>query len=234
MEIEEQSTEVKRQNRSLLPPKEKISLFQGYFIIIILSLISIFFFPMIGSTVGIQFNLPTTAAGWTVYIISKAAMVLINILIFDQFVKQAKVNVKDNEHYKFAAAAFEDTIHQDEKLLYPKEYFARLYKSKGIKVTLSTLLSVVGLSQAILSFDIITMLTSIFTVGMGAIFGWITMVNVESYWTEDYYKLALKYLEEKEGGSSLKEEPVNTEIELPPPLPLPMNVGSNEVASTRS
>lgn len=179
--------------------KEKLKLYSGYFIIGILSLISIFFLPMIGSSIGLGFNFPITAAGWLVWSVSKLAVILINMLLFDQFVKQAKINIKDNENFLAAQAIFNE-LHgeEEEKLLYPKQFLSKLYRSKGSKVFITTALSVVALSNAILTFDWVTMLTYTFTVVTGIIYGWITMATVETYWTEDYYKLALKVQKENQ------------------------------------
>ena len=173
--------------------KEKLKLYQGYFIIFILSLISIFFLPMLGSTVGLAFALPTTAAGWVVWIVSKLAVIMINMLLFDQFVKQAKINIKDNPNYIAACRIFDELSPlSEEELLEPAEYFSKLYRSKGTKVMLTSALSVVALSNAILTFNWVSMLTYLFTVVTGLVYGWITMATVEDYWTEDYYKLALR------------------------------------------
>ena len=54
---------------------------------------------------------------------------------------------------------------------------------------ISSILGVFGLTQAILSFDWVAMLTYFFTVVFGLVFGWITMNEVEYYWTNTYYKL---------------------------------------------
>ena len=195
--------------------KEKIKAYQNYAIIALLSIISIFFLPMVGSGVGLAFNIPTTAAGWLVWITSKLAVILINMLLFDQFVKQAKINIKDNPNYLAAAEIF-NTLETEEsqKLLYPKEFFKRLYRNKGTKVFFSSLLSVIAFSNALLTFDWISMLTYLFTIITGCIYGWITMINVETYWIEDYYKLALKEQKiqiEKQNQIQISEEEIKND-----------------------
>ena len=183
--------------------KEKIKQYQGYFIIAILSMICIFFIPMMGSSVGVKFLIPTTIAGWVIWIVSKLAVILINMLIFDQFIRQGKINVKDNPNFLKAQAIFNQLeTPEEEHLPTPREYFGRLYRSKGIKLFLSSLLSLVAFSNAILSFNWVTMLTYLFTIVVGIIFGWINMLEVENYWTDTYFKLALKI--EKENFSEEK------------------------------
>ena len=173
--------------------KEKLKLYQGYFIIGILSLVCVFFLPMLGSSVGLAFAFPNTWAGWFIWVVSKLAIVLINMLLFDQFVRQAKINIKDNENYVKAQSIFDALETPEEEYLPgPNEYLHRLYRSKGTKVMITSALSVFAFSNALLTFNWITMLTYLFTVTTGIIYGWITMLSVEDYWTDTYYKLALR------------------------------------------
>ena len=186
--------------------KEKLKLYQGYFIILILSLISIFFLPMLGSTVGLAFAFPATAAGWVVWTVSKLAVIMINMLLFDQFVKQAKINVKDNPNYVEACRIFNQLSPLgEEEILDPATFLSKLYRTKGTKVMATSALSVVALSNAILTFNWISMLTYLFTVITGLVYGWITMATVENYWTEDYYKLALRKLKTSETKNNSEE-----------------------------
>ena len=57
--------------------------YQNYIIIGLLSALSIFFLPMLGSSIGLGFILPNTPAGWIVYVATKLCIVVINIMIFD-------------------------------------------------------------------------------------------------------------------------------------------------------
>ena len=171
--------------------------YQNYIIIGVLSLISTCFLPMLGSKLGIGFNIPDTKAGWIVWILTKLCIVLVNILIFDQFVKQAKVNVRDNEQFKKAEEILNNVGDEDEEEILPaKMYISKLYKKKSISLTITTILGIFGLSNAILTFDWVSMLTYLFTIVMALIFGWITMNEVEEIWTDKHYKYALKIQKE--------------------------------------
>lgn len=172
-------------------------LYQNYIIIALISLIAVFFLPMVGSEVGLEFRLPNTVAGWTVYIITKVAIVLINILTLDQFIKQAKVNVKDDVKFKEADAYFNEKA-EEEEWLTPTQFLSRLYRNKMITTTINSILGVFGLTSAVLTFDWVSMLSYLFTVVIGLIFGWITMNSVEEYWKNDYYKLMLRDKKKKE------------------------------------
>lgn len=184
--------------------REKFKVYQNYVIIAILSLISILFLPMLSSEVGIGFNLPNTVAGWIVYVLTKLSIVLINVLMLDQFIKQAKINVSEDKNFKEANEYFnENDEEKDEVILTPKQYIGRIYRRKMISTAMSSILGVFGLTQAILSFDWVAMLTYIFTVVFGLVYGWIIMNEVEYYWTNTYYKL---YRREKKKCLSMTEK----------------------------
>lgn len=170
---------------------EKVKLYTYYIIIGIVSMIALVFLPMVGSTVGLGFNLPNTAVGWIVWVATKLIISVLNILIFYCFMEQAKVNVKENTKYKEANELLQK--HQDKKERLPrspKKWTASQYGKKGTTIFFSTILASIALTQAILTFDWITMLTYLFTIIMGLIFGVIQMKNAESYWTEEYYAYA--------------------------------------------
>lgn len=169
--------------------KEKWRLYQNYIIIGILSMISVFFLPMLGTEVGLGWKTPNTAAGWIVWLLTKLSIVAINIMLLDQFIKQAKVNVRDNSNFIEADAWYTLQLSDEEEYLpMPKEYLGGLYKKKGITNVITSTLSVFGLTSAILTFDWVSMLTYFFTIVFGILFGWITMNNVEEYWTDTYYR----------------------------------------------
>ena len=58
-------------------------IYQNYIIIGLLSLISVFFLPMLGSEIGLGFNVPDTTAGWVVWTLTKVCIVVINKLLLD-------------------------------------------------------------------------------------------------------------------------------------------------------
>lgn len=166
--------------------------FQYYVIIGVISLIALFFLPMIGSEAGLQWNLPTTFVGWCVYVISKLLVATINILIFHCFVQQARVNIKDNEKYLEAQRILAASKINLEIPRAPSEYMHTIYGKKSVTIFVTTLLSAIGLTQAVLTFDWISMLTYFFTILMGLIFGVIQMNETEQYWTEEYWCYAKK------------------------------------------
>ena len=105
--------------------------------------------------------------------------------------QQAKVNVKDNENYKRARDIL---IKQKEKEILPKspnKWNSQQYIKKGSTIFITTGLSTIALTQAILSFDYVSMLTYLFTIVMGLIFGILQMKTAEEYWTDEYLQYAL-------------------------------------------
>ena len=170
---------------------DKVKQSLNYIIIGIVSLIALVFLPMLGSTVGLGWNIPNTTVGWTVWVAVKLIVATLNVLIFHCFMQQAKVNVKDNENYKRAR---EILVKQKEKEILPKspnKWNSQQYIKKGSTIFITTGLSTIALTQAILTFDYVSMLTYLFTIVMGLIFGILQMKTAEEYWTDEYLQYAL-------------------------------------------
>jgi uncharacterized membrane protein len=183
---------------------DKVRQWLYYFLIGIISFISLVFLPMLGSSADLGWNLPTTAAGWAVWVVTKLIVSVLNVLLFHCFMEQAKLNVKDNEKYK---AAF-DMLYKIAPKVYkprsPKQWNKRQYLTKGITIFAFTALSTVALTQAILTFDYVSLLTYLFTIVLGVIFGIIQMKKAEVYWTTEFYDFAVTFHEQHKEES--KEE----------------------------
>ena len=173
-----------------------------YIIIAIISFITVAFLPMVGSTVGLQWNLPNTTVGWIVWAVTRLVISIINVLLFYSFMEQAKLNVKDNERYKEANEILLKSKKKEHEPKSPSKWQAEQYGKKATKIFLGSAMSVVAFGQAILSYDWVSMLSYIFTLAMGLIFGIMQMKKAETYWTTEYYAYALKKqeseLEEKQ------------------------------------
>ena len=170
---------------------DKLKQWMYYFIIGLISLISLFFLPMLGTEIGLSWNIPNTTVGWIVWVVTKVIVAVINILIFHCFMCQAKVNIKDDSNYKKARDIL---IHQKVKEVQPKSprrWNVEQYGKKGIAIFLASALSTVALTQALLTFDWVSMLTYLFTIIMGLVFGILQMKTAEEYWTGEYLEYAL-------------------------------------------
>ena len=184
-----------------------------YIIIAVISLISVVFLPMVGTTLGLGWKLPDTTAGWVVWGASRAIVATINVLLFHSFMEQAKLNIKDNEHYKEAREILVKVKKKEHKPKSPAQWNAAQYGKKGTTIFLSSAMSVVAIGQAVLSYEWATALAYLFTLGMGIIFGIMQMKKAETYWTTEYYEYALmrKRMEEEQQIAEQSEQTQKTE-----------------------
>lgn len=193
----------------------KQSLKQGmyYIIIAVISFISVVFLPMLGSTLGLGWKIPDTTAGWVVWGASRAIVATINVLLFHSFMEQAKLNIKDDEHYKEARDILVKVKKKEHKPKSPAQWNAAQYGKKGVSLFLASAMSVVAIGQAVLSYDWSTALAYLFTLGMGIIFGIMQMKKAETYWTTEYYEYALmkKRMEEEQQIAEQSEQTEETE-----------------------
>ena len=193
----------------------KQSLKQGmyYIIIAVISFISVVFLPMLGSTLGLGWKIPNTTAGWVVWGASRAIVATINVLLFHSFMEQAKLNIKDDEHYKEARDILVKVKKKEHKPKSPAQWNAAQYGKKGVSLFLASAMSVVAIGQAVLSYEWATALAYLFTLGMGIIFGIMQMKKAETYWTTEYYEYALmkKRMEEEQQIAEQSEQTQKTE-----------------------
>lgn len=211
MDEEKKEDEQIEQNRDSV----KQSLKQGmyYIIIAVISFISVVFLPMLGSTLGLGWKIPDTTAGWVVWGASRAIVATINVLLFHSFMEQAKLNIKDDEHYKEARDILVKVKKKEHKPKSPAQWNAAQYGKKGVSLFLASAMSVVAIGQAVLSYEWATALAYLFTLGMGIIFGIMQMKKAETYWTTEYYEYALmkKRMEEEQQIAEQSEQTQETE-----------------------
>ena len=169
---------------------DKIKQWMYYFIIGIVSMIALCFLPMIGSNVGLSWNLPNTFVGWIVWLTVKVIVAVLNILIFHCFMLQAIINIKDNEKYKEAREILRLTEQKDFTPRSPAAWNRQQYRQKGITIFITSALSTIALTQAMLTFDWMAMLTYLFIIIMGLIFGIMQMKTAEDYWTDEFWQYA--------------------------------------------
>lgn len=166
---------------------EKYRLYKNYAIIGIISVLLLGFLPFIGSEVGLAFVLPTTAAGWIVYITTKLIVATANILIFYCFINQGKFNIRNDERYIAALQKLGEISPESKPIpLSPIQHYRRVYRAKGTTLFITSILGSMALTQAILSFDANTFLTYLFTLIAGLIAGALQMESEEVFWTEEF------------------------------------------------
>lgn len=170
---------------------DKFRQYKNYGIIVVLSLFCLFFLPFLQSEVGVGFKFPDTTAGWVIFVTNKLLIAGVNMMILYCFCSQGKYNVRN--HPRFIEA--NEILIKDlsEKVNIPKsprEHSRDVFGKKGVTLFLTSVLSTVALTQAVLSFDYVTMLTYLFVLSSGVIFGIIQMGYEETWWTEDYWRYA--------------------------------------------
>lgn len=176
-----------------------------YGLIFVLSMITLFAVPMLGSEAGLAWNIPNTVVGWVVWIISNIAASVLNVLMFHSFIKQGKVNILEDPAYIEACNLLQSNkIAEADVPLSPKEWHAKQYKSKGISLFISTLLGTIGLGQAILTFDGAKFLSQVIVLLMGLVFGVMQMKSTEEYWTVEFLAYAKQKVKEKEEAEKLE------------------------------
>lgn len=179
----------------------------NYIIIGIISFIALVFLPTIGSSAAVGIILPTTIAGWAVWITTKLIVAVINILIFHCFVMQGRDTAKETDEYKEAQKILKIiNPKQKTKILAPEIWTAREYKTKGLTIFLTSAASVFALSQAILTYDWISMLTYLFVIIFGIVFGILEQRKVFDKWSVGYLEYANFLLEEKQEEQREEEE----------------------------
>lgn len=169
---------------------DKVRQWMYYFIIGIVSFIALVFLPMIGSDVGLGWNIPNTVVGWVVWITVKIIVAVLNVLIFHCFMLQAKINIKEHPKYVEANEILINCKQKEWNPRSPQIWNRQQYQMKGTTIFITTALSTIALTQALLTFDWMSMLTYLFTIIMGLIFGIMQMKNAEDYWIDEYWQYA--------------------------------------------
>ena len=180
--------------------EKKVQDYLYYFMIAIISLCAMFVIPCFGSTVGMEWNFPNSVAGWIVFITSKLTVAIVNILIFHGFIKQSRINIRDNPNYLEAMKILNDV---GRKAYTPRslaEINKKEYGHKMIAIFISSIFSAFSFSQAILTFDITSLISYSITVLFGIIFGLLEMKKYEDYYTHEFVDYA-KYVQEKQKGT---------------------------------
>ena len=82
--------------------------------------------------------------------------------------EQAKLNIRENENYKNANKILANIKDRDKKIPRgPNKWNRQQYSKKGTSIFASSFLATVALTQAILTYDWVSMLSYIFTIIMG-------------------------------------------------------------------
>ena len=186
-----ETTEVK-------PVKEYVRLYIYYILIAVISLLSVVVFPIVGagSSFDVKSALPNTFEGWLIWSIIRVMIIVLNMLIFTNFLQQAKLNVKDNENFKKAQNLLQKFNSKSYNPKSPKEYLGHMYLTKGVFLAVSTFASLFAIGNAILNYDYMLLIATAFTVILSIVFGIMSMKKVEVYYCYEYLDFAEKLVED--------------------------------------
>ena len=167
--------------------KKRFKDLSGYFLVGIVSLLSVVVVPLLGTDFGTTIVIPNTWGGLAIWLCTRFTVVVVNLLIFDAFIKQAKINVKDDERYKSALLKL-NTIKEEAGIIprSPEKFNKQQWRKKGTSLAISSILSSFLLTECIVNFDLTNFLTYLFTIGGAVAFGYLTMMNNEDYWTTEF------------------------------------------------
>ena len=121
------------------------------------------------------------------------------VMLFYCFNQQAVLNIKNDERYIQANEKLGKVdIKKEYKPRSPREYNFKLYFGKGTSIFLSSILSTFALSQAVLTYDWISLLTYFIVILFGIIFGVISMYSTMDYYTLEFPLYAEMVTKKKE------------------------------------
>lgn len=155
-----------------------------YVLIAIMSFIALAFLPMLGSAIDVGWGFPQSTAAWMLWVGTRLAVSLLNVLIFHCFVKQGDLNTRKNQARLDAEKKLNCLKDKEHAPMSPSHFFRKEYGKKIPMLFLSTVLSLIAFGPAILAFDIITFTTYLTTVVMAVVFGILEMKKVEDYYIE--------------------------------------------------
>lgn len=185
----------------------------AYFIIIgLISLLVVFIPPLfmgcLASDIGLAF--PKNAPGWILWAIMNGSTAIANISLLVLFKLQAKKNCRNDPNFKRANEILNKLAGKKEVFIprSPKKMDATDYLVKIIAVTVTTLTASITLTSLILSFDWMTLLSCLVSTIITLCISWVTMINNEIYWTEEYVLYA-EMIEKQASRKAAKEETQN-------------------------
>lgn len=188
--------------------REQLKLYTYYILIAILSLLSVIVFPILNSTADISDTFPKDPTGWVMYCLIRVLVVVMNMLIFSNFLQQSKLNVKDEENYKRANQILGRCKPKDYHPRSPKQYLTKEYTVKGAFLVVGTVASLFVIGNAIINYDYMLLIATVFSVITSIVFGIMTMKKAEIYYVSEYLDYALlieKKLNEKVTRKEIEE-----------------------------
>lgn len=187
--------------------KETVDKYAYYIMIILIALLAVFVPPLCLGAISGDFSLafPTTLSAWIVWGIVNGSSIIANISILVLFKLQAKKNCLEHPNY-IKATEMLDELSRIKQLYIPRspaQMDIEEYVKKVVFIILFTLGSFIAISNLIISFDILTLISTLISMLTTLIVSWTSMLNNEEYWTKEYLNYAV-YVNTKMQEESLK------------------------------
>ena len=190
--------------------RDAIKLYIYYILIGAISALSLIVFPIIGAAgtdmseaIGTAF--PDSKIGWIIWTVTRCLIIILNMIIFSLFVYQSKINVKEEPAFKEAMQILSKHKPKEYRPKSPQKYFAKTYSTKGVTLMLTTAASLFAIGSAVINYDLMLLIATIFTIIISIAFGIITMKKCEVYYVSEF----LDYAKEIERNSSkIKKEDI--------------------------
>lgn len=189
----------------------------AYFIIIgLISMLAVFIPPLfmgcLSSDIGLAF--PKNTAGWILWCVLNISTAVANICLLVLFKLQAKKNARKDPNFIRANEIMNKLAGQKEVFVprSPLKMNATDYTRKVVCIVISTFTASITLTSLILSFDWMTLLSCLVSIIVTLCISWVTMINNEIYWTEEYLLYA-EMVQKKHEEESAK---INEEIQQEP------------------
>lgn len=193
----------------------------AYFIMIgLISMLTVFLPPLfmgcLSSDIGLAF--PKNLEGWILWTIMNVSTAIANISLLILFKLQAKKNARNDPNFKKANDILNRLAGVREIFVprSPQQMNARDYTKKVIAIVISTFTASITLTSLILSFSWMTLLSCLVSIIITLCVSWITMINNEEYWCEEYLLYA-ELMEKKRQEELAKIEQANESVEQPAP-----------------
>lgn len=161
--------------------------------------------PFLGSTQDIVSKFPNTPAGWIVWVTIRFIMACLNFTLFYCFTEQGKLNIRDDPKYLKAKELLISKTKSMKPPMNPKTWEKRQYTIKGAIVAVITVAAGFGISQAVIAYDYVALISYILTCVFGVVVGLIQMKQAEYYWTDEFYAYAI-YKSSKIEAEELKKQ----------------------------
>lgn len=183
--------------------------------VVILSIISMFLVPLIGSYATGTTQFPQTIPAWILYFTCAIAVSICSLMIYLALHNQGKLNVKDEDEYiKAKELHLKNFERMNGKELIPIDPFKWEKKQKtmkGIFQTLGIFFGLLGFGLGALCWNNSQFISSTFSIILAIGFGLVHMGDVERMFTEGWLEWELYVQKKLDLEDKAKLEALNEE-----------------------